>query len=58
MVEIINKTLNIIANFSDNNIRKYFGSSTIAKMCDVRRVIDGPRGITLAALWCWYVMLC
>ena len=40
-----------IQNISGNNIRQGSGSTTIAKMSDVRRAIDGPGGVTLAALW-------
>ena len=44
-----------LCNVSGDNIRLGSGSSTIAKMSDVRKVIDGPGGITLAALWFSFV---
>jgi len=40
-----------LCNVSGDNIRQGSGSTTIAKMSDVRRAIDGPGGVTLAALW-------
>ena len=42
-------------NVSGDNISQGSGSSTIAKMNDVRKAIDGPGGITLAALWFCFV---
>ena len=41
----------VLCNVSGDKIRQGSGSSTIAKMSDVRRAIDGPGGVTLAALW-------
>ena len=44
-----------LCNVSGDNIRQGSGSSTVAKMRDVRSAIDGPGGITLAALWYCFV---
>lgn len=44
-----------LCNVSGDNIRLGSGSSRIAKISDVRKVIDGPGGITLAALWFCFV---
>jgi len=44
-----------LCNVSGDNIRQGSGGSTIAKMSDVRKEIDGPGGITLAALWYCFV---
>ena len=44
-----------VANVNGENIRQGSGGSTIAKMRDVRKEIDGPGGITLAALWFFFI---
>ena len=44
-----------IMNVSGDYIRQGSGSSTIAKMNDVRKQIDGPGGVTLAALWYCFI---
>jgi len=40
---------------SGDSIRQGSGGSTIAKMKDVRKIIDGPGGVTLAALWYCFI---
>lgn len=42
-------------NVSGENIRQGSSSSSIAKMKDIRKLIDGPGGITLAALWYCFI---
>jgi len=44
-----------LINVSGDNIRQGSGGSTIAKMRDVRKEIDGPGGVTLAALWYCFI---
>ena len=44
-----------LINVSGDNIRQGSGGSTIAKMRDVRTQIDGPGGVTLAALWYCFI---
>lgn len=44
-----------LINVSGENIRQGSSSSTIAKMKDVRKLIDGPGGITVAALWYCFI---
>lgn len=44
-----------LINVSGDNIRQGTGGSTIAKMKDVRKIIDGPGGVTLAALWYCFI---
>ena len=43
-------------NLRGNDIRKGNGSSRIATMREVDGAIDGPGGITKAALWLYLVM--
>lgn len=40
-----------LCNVRGENICEGSGSSRIAKMSDVRKIIDGPGGVTLAAIW-------
>ena len=44
-----------LCNISGNNIRQGTGGSRIATMRDVRKQIDGPGGVTLAALWYCFI---
>lgn len=44
-----------LINIRGEDIREGTGSRRIAKMDDVREIIDGPGGITLAALWYYFV---
>ena len=44
-----------LINVSGDSIRQGSGGSTIAKMKDVRKIIDGPGGVTLAALWYCFI---
>jgi len=44
-----------LANVRGDYVRQGSGSSTIAKMRDVRKEIDGPGEVTLAALWFFFV---
>jgi single-stranded DNA-binding protein len=45
----------VIANVSGRDIRQGTGSSKIGTMDDVDKVIEGPGGITKAALWILFV---
>jgi hypothetical protein len=44
-----------LINLRGEDIREGTGVRRIAKMDDVRKAIDGPGGITLAALWYLFV---
>lgn len=45
----------VIMNVRGDDIRQGSGSTRIARMRDVHNAIDGPGGITLAALWYCFV---
>lgn len=45
----------VIANVRGRDIRQGSGSSKIGTMDDVDKVIEGPGGITKAALWVLFV---
>ena len=42
-------------NIKGDDIRQGSGASKIAKMKDIRKQIDGPGGVTLAALWYCFI---
>jgi hypothetical protein len=46
---------NVIANVRGRDIRQGSGSSKIGTMDDVDKAIEGPGGITKAALWVLFV---
>jgi len=46
---------NTLANVRGRDIRSGTGSTKIATMDDVDKAIDGPGGVTKAALWFLYV---
>jgi len=46
---------NTLFNLQGDKIRLGNGSSKIATMDEIRKEIDGPGGITLAALWFNYI---
>ena len=45
----------ILANVKGNDIRQGSGGSRIATMKDVDAAIDGPGGVTKAALWFMFI---
>ena len=45
----------VMANVSGDRIRLGTGSTTIGSMKDAQKAIDGPGGVTLAALWFCFV---
>lgn len=45
----------VIANVKGKDIRQGSGSSKIGTLADVDKVIEGPGGITKAALWVLFV---
>lgn len=46
---------NVIANVKGRDIRQSSGSTKIGTMDDVDKVIEGPGGISKAALWVLFV---
>jgi len=44
-----------LINVRGDDIRQGSGGTRIAKMRDVRKDIDGPGGVTLAALWYCFI---
>ena len=44
-----------LCNVRGDDIRQGSGSTRIGKMRDVRKIIDGPGGVTLAALWYCFI---
>ena len=45
----------VLMNVKSDDIRQGTGSTKIANMKDVHKAIDGPGGVTLAALWYCFI---
>ena len=45
----------VIMNVKRDDIRQGSGSTKVARMKDVHKAIDGPGGVTLAALWYCFI---